>query len=269
MKLRILTFMTLLGLRAISWGTPISITDPSLPYTQDFNSLASSGTGHSSLPPGWAIHEDGSNADGLYRAGTGSSNTGDTYSFGASGDSDRALGGLRSGSLIPSFGAQFRNDSGQTIVAMTIAYWGEQWRLGFEDRADRLLFAYSLDATSLADGTWTAVPDLNFATPDFSGVGAKNGNDTDHRYQVTATISGLSIQPGDTWWIRWEDYDAPGADDGLAVDDLTITFQTMGGPATMPDGGATGALLGLALAVLGVGRGPVRRRESQGRREAS
>ena len=44
------------------------------------------------------------------------SNTGDTYSYGAAGSTDRALGGLRSGSLIPLFGACFTNNTGAPIV---------------------------------------------------------------------------------------------------------------------------------------------------------
>ena len=35
-----------------------------------------------------------------------------------------------------------------------------------------------------------------------------------------ATISGLSIPNGATFFIRWTDFDASGADDGLAVDDF-------------------------------------------------
>ena len=40
--------------------------------------------------------ETGTNANALYTAGTGSSNAGDTYSFGATSNAERAFGGLRS-----------------------------------------------------------------------------------------------------------------------------------------------------------------------------
>ena len=75
-------------------------------YQQDFNTLATSGTS-STLPSGWLFLETGTNANTLFTAGTGSSNTGDTYSYGNAGSSDRALGGLLSGSLTPLFGAWF------------------------------------------------------------------------------------------------------------------------------------------------------------------
>jgi len=46
---------------------------------------------------------------------------------------------------------------------------------------------------------------------------------------VSGTITGLSIAPGGTYRVRWADVDRGGsaADDGLAVDDLSIT---PGGP---------------------------------------
>jgi hypothetical protein len=62
----------------------ISLTTGST-YTQDFNTLASSGTTSSTLPSDWVISETGTNPNSTYSVGNGSSNTGDTYSFGATG----------------------------------------------------------------------------------------------------------------------------------------------------------------------------------------
>src|SRR5688572_22622447 len=82
------------------------------PYSQNFDSLASAGTTNdvSTLPLGWTFLETGTNANTTYAAGTGSGNAGNTYSFGL--DSERALGGLLSGSLIPTIGAFFTNNTG-------------------------------------------------------------------------------------------------------------------------------------------------------------
>ena len=124
------------------------LTAMDIPYVQDFNTLASSGTS-SSLPAGWEFVEAGTNANTIYTAGTGSGNAGDTYSFGGAGSTERAFGGLQSGSLIPTIGAVFTNSTGQTITSLDISYTGEQWRLGATGRADRLDFQYSLDATIL------------------------------------------------------------------------------------------------------------------------
>jgi hypothetical protein len=204
---------------ATTLTSSISLTTLGTAVTQDFNSLATSGTS-STLPGGWYISESGGNT--TYTAGTGSSGTGDTYSFGSS--SDRALGGLRSGSLTPTFGAKFTNNTGSVINNLSISYIGEQWRLGSTGRNDRLDFQYSLDATSIASaGTWNDVNSLDFSGPISSGTtGALNGNSSSNRTEIIHTITGLTIADGAIFYIRWSDVDASGADDGLAIDDFSI-----------------------------------------------
>jgi predicted extracellular nuclease len=214
----------------------IDLTTLGTPYTQDFNTLAATGTS-SVVPLGWDLSESGTNANTTYTAGTGSSNAGDTYSFGALNATERAFGGLRSGTLVPLVGAQFRNSAGtNTITSLAISYTGEQWRLGQVDTgraADRLDFQLSTNATSVADvnAAWTNQDALDFSSPVVAGtVGALNGNTSSTA--LSATITGLSIPPGTSFWIRWADSDLiPGADDGLAVDDFSLT--PFGGP-TVP-----------------------------------
>ena len=82
-------------------------------------------------------------------------------------------------------------------------------------------FEYSVDATDLTTGTWIDVDALDFITPDTGTVGAKNGNAAGERTAIGSTITGLSIASGACVWIRWFDFDATGADDGLAVDDFS------------------------------------------------
>jgi hypothetical protein len=249
MKARILVSVAFGGLWVLSGlATPVSITDLATPYFQDFNTLAVSGTNNSYLPPGWAIWEFGSNADQKYRAGSGTSNVGDTYSFGAAGETDRALGTLQSANLWSRFGAHFRNDTDHVITAITISYWGEQWRVGTTGRIDKLTFLYSLDATSLTDGSWAFVPELDFVGPDTgSPVGARDGNNPAFRRWITHTIHHLEILPGQEWWIQWRDFDAFWADDGLAVDDFTMSFQGYRIPRAVPDFGSTAGLLLVGL----------------------
>ncbi|MBL1130020.1 MAG: ExeM/NucH family extracellular endonuclease [Chloroflexi bacterium] len=201
----------------------IDLTTSGAPYTQDFNSLANSGTS-STVPDGWYFAETGTNANTIYTAGTGSGNTGDTYSFGASGNSERAFGGLLSGSLVPTIGASFTNNTGATINEITITYIGEQWRLGATGRTDRLDFQLSADATSLTTGTWIDHNELDFNGPVSTGtVGALDGNAEANRTQISHTITELNIANGATFWIRWTDFNASGADDGLAIDDFSLT----------------------------------------------
>jgi uncharacterized protein (TIGR03437 family) len=201
---------------------PFSIAALNTAYLEDFNVLAQSGVS-ATTPAAWTRAESGTSANSTYTANNGSSTTGDTYSYGTTGSSDRALGGLRTGSLVPTFGAFYRNDTGSTINTLQINYTGEQWRLGNAGRTDRLDFQYSTDATSLTTGTWTDADALDFTTPNTTTTGSKDGNDAANRTAISSSITGLAIAPGATFWIRWTDLDATGSDDGLAVDDFSIT----------------------------------------------
>lgn len=196
--------------------------------TENFNSLDASSTS-SVLPTGWYLSETGSNANTTYSVGTGSNNSGDTYSFGSASSTDRALGGLRSGSLNPTFGAAFLNNTGSTVNCISITYTGEQWRLGDNTgRLDRLDFKFSTNATSLISGTWTDVDALDFSSPVTLGtIGALDGNSSSNRTTISYTISSLNLSTGSSIWIRWNDVDATNSDDGLSVDDFSITFLTL------------------------------------------
>ncbi len=213
----------------------ISLTSLDVTYTQDFDTLVASGTS-STVPLGWDFSESGTNANTIYTAGTGSSATGDTYSFGGSASPERAFGTLRSGTLASVIGAQFTNNVGSAVSSLDISVTGEQWRLGQVTAGrlpDRLEFQYSIDATSLSTGTWTDADGLDFASPVTTGAAAAalDGNAAANRASLAASISGLSIPSGASFWIRWVDTDlAPGSDDGLAVDDFSLT------PAAAPPG---------------------------------
>lgn len=205
----------------------VSLTTLGSASTQNFDTLSNTAgsTTNNLTITGWFMTESGGGArdNEQYGVDTGGSNTGDTYSYGAAGSTDRALGGLRSGTLIPNFGACFTNNTGATVNSLAIAYTGEQWRLGTAARTDQLNFEYSLNATDLVTGAWTGVSALNFVTPDTATTGAKNGNASTSRTALSSTVSSLSIANGATFWIRWVDTDASGADDGLAVDDFSLT----------------------------------------------
>jgi uncharacterized protein len=210
----------------------ISLTTLGSPYTQDFNTLATTGTANTVLPIGWDLNEAGSSTrnNGAYAASTGSDTAGDVYSFGASGSTERAYGTLFSSTLTPIIGAQFTNSTGSTVNALNVSYTGEMWRAGVTNRnaADRLDFQLSTNATSLTTGTWTDVDSLDFNSPNINATaGALNGNAAGNRTSIGFTITGLSIANGASFWIRWTDFDiSPGADDGLAVDDFSLTPDT-------------------------------------------
>lgn len=199
---------------------PISLTGAV--YTQDFNTLSNTGTTNNLIIQGWLMNEAGGGArdNEQYAADNGGSTTGDTYSYGLAASTERALGGLQSGSLIPTIGAYFINNTGNTVSRLKIAYTGEQWRLGAINRADKLDFQYSLDATSLTTGTWIDMDLLDFSSPFTTTAGTLNGNSNSKL--LSFTITGLSIPDDAVFYIRWNSVDASGADDALAVDDFSI-----------------------------------------------
>ncbi len=211
---------------ALTGTGAISLTAIGSAFTQDFDTLANTGTS-STLPTGWYFDEVGTAANLLYNSGTGSSTTGDTYSFGASASTERAFGTLLSGSNTPVIGAQFTNDTGSTIGSLDIAYVGEQWRLGALARTDGLTFQISYDATNLTNGTWTTVSQLNFTAPVTTGTtGALNGNLAANQTAISYSLALTSaVASGQSFWIRWTDTNASGSDDGLGIDNFSITAQ--------------------------------------------
>lgn len=209
---------------------PIQITSLNTIFQQFFDTLINTAgtTTNTLLPDGWTFNEVGGGArdNEQYGVDTGASTTGDTYSYGTAGSTDRALGSLLSGTLNSTFGASFTNSTGSTITSLLIEYIGEQWRLGTAGRTDRLDFQISFDATDLTTGTWTDIDALDFVTPFTTTTGARDGNAAINRTALSHNLTGLNIADGATFWIRWVDNNATGSDDGLAIDDFQITAQS-------------------------------------------
>ncbi len=213
----------------------VSITSLATPYTQDFNSLEAAATTPSSvLPTGWVILETGTGSlvDQKYKSDNGTLNSGETYSYGATAASDRALGGLQSGTVAPSFGVKFQNNSGSTITSLTVSYIGEEWRLGVSGgRKDTLSFQYGIGNADLGTGTFVGVADLDFTTPNTTAtVGLIDGNIAGNKTAITFTISALNIPIGEVFYLKFVDRNVTSSDDGLAIDDLTVSFNGAAAP---------------------------------------
>lgn len=228
---RLLCSLILLAPGANAWAQAPLTTSP---YTQNFDLLPTAGTNEkSTLPSGWDFAEVGTAANTTYTANNGALNSGNTYSYGADGSTDRALGGLLSGSVTPTLGASFTNNTSTTITSLTLTYQGETWRVGGTTRSDRLDFQYSTSATSLttADG-WVDVDELDYGNPSSATTVIGGVATPIHTATLTATISNLNIAPNATFWIRWTDFNAAGADDGMAIDDFSLSFNA-GAPAPL------------------------------------
>lgn len=232
-------------------------------YTQDFNTLATSGTSKL-LPTGWQLDERGTSSAGSDDAyATVNANTGTAYAFGTG--TERALGSVTSVNATPIlFGAFFTNALGGTIESIALDYFGEQWRLG-SAKSDVLSFEYSLNATSLSNGSWTAFKPLDFAsikngTGSGSASSALDGNAAANRKEISGTITGLSIGNGSGFAIRWTDRDVDGSDHGLAIDDLKLTA-TLASPP--PSGVPEPAAWAMLIGGFGIAGAALRRRPAK------
>lgn len=219
----------MLALASTASAQYISITSQSAIYTEDFNTLSTSGTAQSTLPSGWWISESPGNT--TYRAGDGSTNSGDTYSYGTGTNSDRALGGVASGSVVPNFGVRYINNSGSSFSSFSFNLMMEQWRSGGRTGLDSLYFYYSvnnsLDSSGVArvvTGSWTRVAACDMVSKVTQGTAAAfDGNISANRQYYIFTVSGLTVNNGDTLWLRWRDPNVGGSDDGLGIDDYSFS----------------------------------------------
>ena len=217
-----------LGADGASGSGSVAISN-STPVVQDFDTLSNSTSPSTVLPTGWYLAEIGTGgaADGKYVVETGSSNAGGAYSFGAASATDRALGSVGSGTVATIYyGAKLTNAGQGPISTLTISYDGEMWRRGPSTAADGLTFSYSTTATDLTSDGFVNVSGLNFTSPDgncATVAGPTDGNSAACRTSITGTITGLSLNPGASMFIRWKDADTPGSDDGVAIDNVSIT----------------------------------------------
>ena len=203
----------------------------SAPYSQDFNTLADSGSSNSwtddSTIAGWYSNRT------TYRASSGSDNAGSLYSFGSSA-ADRALGSIGSNSAGTIYYAvRMVNDTGSTISELTVNFTGEQWRNGGNTSAHTLHFAYQVGSglTDPTAGSWTDVNTLDFTSPTTgASSGALDGNDAANRTLFSESFP-VAIAWGQEIMLRWQDPNDSGSDHGLSIDDLSVVSGSTGFPA--------------------------------------
>jgi hypothetical protein len=194
--------------------------------SENFNTLITAGSSQLSNGFEFAFSENPGNL--TYSGDNGSDSNGNTYSYGTTGSSDRALGELTSSSVQSTIGACFVNNTNHAITSFLISYAGEQWRLAAADaNVDRLDFQYSTEpGATLTSGTYIDVNALDFNAPNNSSVGALNGNSAANRtvFAPLAITPSSPIQPEATFFIRWRPVLIAGTNtnDGLAIDDFTI-----------------------------------------------
>lgn len=204
-------------------------------YTQNFNTLATAGTANvfadNSTIPNWYSQRTGTGT--TYAADAGSSNAGGLYSYGASGNTDRALGTIGSSNAAAgnfAHGVLLQNTSGSTISDLRVSYALEQWR-NSAAAAQSVTFYYKRSnaaITSLnpnANSTWTAVTALNTSSPVTGGTaGAIDGNVNRVTLSDIAIPLATPLAVNEYIMLKWEDPDHSGSDHGLAIDDVSISW---------------------------------------------
>ncbi len=237
----LLGVLCLMLFASTGWGQ-ISMSATSS-HTQNFNALASSGTGNSwtdnSTISSWFSQRTRSGT--TYDASTGSTSSGNQYSFGsASASSDRAIGTIgSSNSAAGSFahGVLLRNTSGSGITDIKVTYTLEQWRNGGNTTANTITFWYKTSSSTILalnpnnNGTWTQVTGLSLSSPiNTASSAALDGNNSANKVTATSvSIPSLSVANNDFIMLKWEDPDHTGTDHGLGIDDVTINW-TVGNP---------------------------------------
>jgi hypothetical protein len=94
---------------------------------------------------------------------------------------------------------------------------------------------------SAPNGGWVGFSALDFLSPTTGATAATlDGNAAANRTVFTPmTLTGVTLNPGDSIFIRWLDIDDSGNDHGLAVDDFSFSASVVPEPSAA-------ALMGLA-----------------------
>jgi hypothetical protein len=239
-KRLVLSFAIVIGFAAAT-AQAVSLTGGT--YSENFDSMTATGV---AAPAGWTVDSTAGNT-GTGTATTAPVNTGavsvtstvvvntgstlgqGNYNFGIAGTNpitDRALGSIASSSSQRDTYVSFTNNVGVSLTQFTIKYDGEQWRLGAAAPAINVL-TLQYSATGLS-GSWVALGSgFNFTSPINTGSAgvALDGNAAANR---VANIGGVytpasAIANGSSFFLRWADPDDGAADDGMAIDNFSIT----------------------------------------------
>lgn len=223
----------------------ISVSSTSFTYSQSFDTLATTGTANpwvnDSTLVGWSLYNSLLAAPATYVADNGASNAGAFRSFGATGSTDRALGGVASGGTYfgsPPSGAAagwivvgFTNDTGSTITSFTLSYDGEQWRNGGNTSAQTMFVDWGFGATYT--GATFSSSTLGFTSPVTGATAAAvNGNGAGLVAGAGGTVV-TTWAPGETLWLRFNEFNDIGNDHGLGIDNFAFSVTAVPEPGTL------------------------------------
>src|SRR6266550_2484129 len=188
-----------------------SITALGAPLTENFDTLATSGTtnpwtDNTTLPGWYSQFELIPASPTVYIANAGGTNNGAFYTA-----------------------VKLTNNTGGTITSLNISFMCEQWRNGGNVNAQTLAFQYKVaNAGTITDANtpttgWTPFSTLDFVTPTTGAtIAALDGNAAANRTAKSATLA-VTVNAVQEVWLRWVDINDSGNDHGFGIDDFSVT----------------------------------------------
>lgn len=183
----------------------------------------------------------------------GNAVSGALYNFGTTGGTDRALGSIASGTNTPRFGVAILNTSATTLTEFTADFTAEEWRRAIPANAagsaaqNILSFSYGTTglgvalADFLTNANMVAETDGNIVGTTPLAFGGAQAVFTDLG-GISVTVGGLTVAPGEYFFLRWADFNDVGNDASLAIDNFSFTaIPTPGSIALVAIGGLVAA----------------------------
>jgi len=220
------------GAEAVPPPPPVvgAITYTGGTYAEDFDSMGSGGT---ATPDGWVAgkytvdqdHQPPGSAplDETLTVDDGSSRRGNSYNYGTTGASDRAVGSMSDRKADRAIQLAVTNDTGAKITALTLAYTGEQWRDSKTNASLPQLLSVWF-STDPGSGFVSMGDEFSFLAPSNSGLNSKiDGNDPSNRTEISGVYTlEAPVLDGETFYITWNDQNADRGDHGMAIDDVIL-----------------------------------------------
>jgi len=223
----------LITILAAKVGAQISISSTS-PVTENYDGIGSSAT--ASLPSNWKMSAAGTVADWTTgtnvtattaAASSGSPTTGGIYNWATSAGTDRAIGFMTSGSYSSpnTILAYYRNNSGQIIDDITIAFDIERYRINTS--------TFSLAFFTSTDGsTWTSRSAGDISTSVFATGSSAYTFASPQVESKNFTITDFNIPLNGDFYLRWVFTNTGSTNSqGLGLDNVSVTATLISAPS--------------------------------------